>query len=180
MMFQTPAPRGGVPLYIRTALADSGVAFQTPAPRGGVPLAVQGAKPAPDQTVSNPCASGRCSSGELFYAGCLLVALFQTPAPRGGVPLLLLRQLTVHTGVPVSNPCASGRCSSGQHVCTICGRRWKFQTPAPRGGVPLPARKAAHPRRWPCFKPLRLGAVFLCLKRKGYVRCLLRVSNPCA
>ena len=38
--------------------------FQTPAPRGGVPLQPSAnADHVPTQQVSNPCASGRCSSG---------------------------------------------------------------------------------------------------------------------
>ena len=139
-MFQTPAPRGGVPLGGDVILFNcEATAFQTPAPRGGVPLVSYDLRDTfdwpsfkplrlgavflcswargvvrPVVGVSNPCASGRCSSA--YHQGETVVA---TPN--------------------VSNPCASGRCSS----VAFLGRS---------GGEPSPG----------CFKPLRLGAVFLC------------------
>ena len=68
--------------------------------------------------------------------------MFQTPAPRGGVPL---------------NP---------KYDVQLTGT-W-FQTPAPRGGVPLKgAGYIFHSRNGQGFKPLRLGAVFLCQKVSG-------------
>ena len=63
-MFQTPAPRGGVPLvFLTLAKNRASASFQTPAPRGGVPL--------------------RC----ILCRGTVDSRSFQTPAPRGGVPL---------------------------------------------------------------------------------------------
>ena len=113
--------------------------FQTPAPRGGVPLWSFRAKPK-----VNPDG-------------------FQTPAPRGGVPLANTigerREQCLH----VSNPCASGRCSSEQNRRPPKSRESRFQTPAPRGGVPLGGDVRDQDDLTCGFKPLRLGAVFLCL-----------------
>ena len=62
----------------------------------------------------------------------------------------------------VSNPCASGRCSSARAEAHAYLDERMFQTPAPRGGVPLPNRKPFTRCDGGSFKPLRLGAVFLC------------------
>ena len=229
------------------------VVFQTPAPRGGVPLDQKDPAKAAAVQVSNPCASGRCSSGSTLRRARRLAGRFQTPAPRGGVPLqgIISIDRPTPTGfkplrlgavflcpqgqpladqnVDVSNPCASGRCSSaalevadadvptefqtpaprgGVPLAVACiataTRDWRFQTPAPRGGVPLaravfygtalsvfqtPAPRGGVPlvrlffaplAGERCFKPLRLGAVFLCIapgSRGMYCHC---VSNPCA
>ena len=64
-------------------------AFQTPAPRGGVPLGNEPSSADLGGSVSNPCASGRCSSVQGVGAQKLASSLFQTPAPRGGVPLIM-------------------------------------------------------------------------------------------
>ena len=155
-VFQTPAPRGGVPLTPPVVATPKPTApFQTPAPRGGVPLARRRGRPVAARPVSNPCASGRCSSGSHGRRTPDTSVWFQTPAPRGGVPLL--------DGVYY------------YHEGVI-----KFQTPAPRGGVPLLAWPATLISRSKGFKPLRLGAVFLC---RGCLRSMqveVFVSNPCA
>ena len=85
--------------------------------------------------VSNPCASGQCSS--------------------------VGRGLRMPTKAEVSNPCASGQCSSGLGWQWSSLLDWLFQTPAPRGGVPLKQEKRGEGGGPSRFKPLRLGAVFL-------------------
>ena len=87
------------------------------------------------QRVSNPCASGRCSSVLCAMLRSRRPSSFQTPAPRGGVPL------------------------EGKGEDAIVST--KFQTPAPRGGVPLFQQITALAAYLAGFKPLRLGAVFL-------------------
>ena len=141
-------------------LDANGYEFQTPAPRGGVPLNTRVMSTADPEEVSNPCASGRCSSVGAAAESDDLSGWFQTPAPRGGVPLVC-KGLSCATCFSVSNPCASGRCSSDKEIVSSNAIAAKFQTPAPRGGVPLAPRA---PTRClpPGFKPLRLGAVFLC------------------
>jgi len=116
----------------------------------------------PDHKVSNPCASGRCSSDPRGQMGGVAVAVFQTPAPRGGVPLKVNRRNGRLGSGLVSNPCASGRCSSAAVNCLFAVGDLKFQTPAPRGGVPLGCQCQRAGGGQPGFKPLRLGAVFLC------------------
>ena len=165
--------------------------FQTPAPRGGVPLPIDAVRATTIlNEVSNPCASGRCSSGR---PGSNLGTLggVSNPCASGrcssGRRVVLRRRLARL----VSNPCASGRCSSelrhifsSRHsVCRFKPLRlgavflWASRRGPPRGGgavsnpcasgrcssagvVPL----ATHSCRG--FKPLRLGAVFLC-RREG-------------
>ena len=135
--FQTPAPRGGVPLKGDKA-NDPGASgkFQTPAPRGGVPLLDD--RP-PDRRE------------EVRFK----------PLRLGAVFLCFTAIATKRRPATVSNPCASGRCSSVLRWLWEADDRVVFQTPAPRGGVPL-HRDTTH-RKVPvaCFKPLRLGAVFL-------------------
>ena len=106
------------------------------------------------EDVSNPCASGRCSSGPPQRPQGPGKGEFQTPAPRGGVPLRLLRGRWLHRR-QVSNPCASGRCSSDDI--------WHYFGDQPQ-----------------CFKPLRLGAVFLCYLTAQKRWTTRFVSNPCA
>ena len=87
-MFQTPAPRGGVPLpNIMKEYKMNLSKFQTPAPRGGVPLEHRFDDTLKGVDVSNPCASGRCSSVAGYATLLRCKEKFQTPAPRGGVPL---------------------------------------------------------------------------------------------
>ena len=99
-------------VYATIQIVLAAWAFQTPAPRGGVPLPGEVLQPRPGgqrfkplrlgavflwdpytlretqfSLVSNPCASGRCSSEDIFRRGAVRGRKFQTPAPRGGVPL---------------------------------------------------------------------------------------------
>ena len=88
--------------------------FQTPAPRGGVPLRSAHHRGHPGRrVVSNPCASGRCSSG-WWFASCSAARVSFKPLRLGAVFLCW----------------AKGSARS---------RSCEFQTPAPRGGVPLPS-----------------------------------------
>ena len=83
-----PLRLGAVFLWSNSEVVGQGIyAFQTPAPRGGVPLVVLPASFDVESFVSNPCASGRCSSVDMKAETADNGTVFQTPAPRGGVPL---------------------------------------------------------------------------------------------
>ena len=88
-MFQTPAPRGGVPLSGRCHQHVRPVQGFKPLRLGAVFLCrLQQRRRLSQDLVSNPCASGRCSSVFRRTTFMLFLTLFQTPAPRGGVPLM--------------------------------------------------------------------------------------------
>ena len=162
MKFQTPAPRGGVPLSPGdTALSQPGSSFK-PLRLGAVFLCCCPAlRHARSGHVSNPCASGRCSSeGSPSHRMVGHSGSFK-PLRLGAVFLCQPTPTNQPLPTSVSNPCASGRCSS---VSVFRAGRFggiTFQTPAPRGGVPLKTCSSTEQARRASFKPLRLGAVFL-------------------
>ena len=105
--------------------------------------------------------------------------MFQTPAPRGGVPLLILWLLFAGVIGWVSNPCASGRCSSDARLQDRSRIPGRFK-PLRLGAVFLCASLGLETTPPWGFKPLRLGAVFLWERPPPLVPTRLRVSNPCA
>ena len=136
-LFPTPAPRGGVPLDFSLRSRSSGSASFQPLRRGAVFLCPHGRNGSETKnSVSNPCAAGRCSSDANFDAIAHGDAEFPTPAPRGGVPLGEIGKI-LNALLHVSNPCAAGRCSSAYPELCDLKLQVTFPTPAPRGGVPL-------------------------------------------
>ena len=135
--------------------------FQTPAPRGGVPLTMPGTGMVnAESKFQTPAPRGGVPLSSGPGTRPKPRSSFQTPAPRGGVPLEGARALT-QAQSQVSNPCASGRCSSG--VSRIhCGRSVYCFKPLRLGAVFLWRFCSIHSEAGGCFKPLRLGAVFLC------------------
>ena len=128
--------------------------FQTPAPRGGVPLdyyeGIGWSKP----MRFKPLRLGAVFLWPEGFSRHRHGIMFQTPAPRGGVPLIIYAE---------------------RFSCIVV-----FQTPAPRGGVPLEPTDWTFTTGEASFKPLRLGAVFLCKKAQKCDSCGNWVSNPCA
>ena len=133
----------------------------------------------PTQRVSNPCASGRCSSAISTGSHESEDVRFK-PLRLGAVFLCSFDGLAPKGSRRVSNPCASGRCSSVNWSSAPNASAHRFQTPAPRGGVPLPTRVQVTTRSAASFKPLRLGAVFLCKNQCVPKNTPEVVSNPCA
>ena len=135
--FQTPAPRGGVPLSCATLAAAATQTSFKPLRLGAVFLCFRGHGARKHRRmVSNPCASGRCSSVWSLCKGEKLWESFK-PLRLGAVFLCQRRKPACQGELGVSNPCASGRCSSATGITWRRTRADTFQTPAPRGGVPL-------------------------------------------
>ena len=136
-VFQTPAPRGGVPLDHRSLHRSRSFCFK-PLRLGAVFLcAAHRRRLHRLGHVSNPCASGRCSSAEVVATSCTSGCHVSNPCASGRCSSAPEARMAPETWPPVSNPCASGRCSSVARLRDAGALVSKFQTPAPRGGVPL-------------------------------------------
>src|SRR5687768_5003691 len=86
--FQTPSPRGGIPLRSDDhGYQQFSTVFHAPPPRGGIPLAFRLTAGRRKTIVSNPFPSGRDSSVFGLVECPTNTHLFQTPSPRGGIPL---------------------------------------------------------------------------------------------
>src|SRR4051812_31370938 len=103
--------------------------------------------------VSNPCTSGRISSGLRPSNDPKIYGWFQTPAPRGGSPL--------EGSASISSTSRSA-----------------FQTPAPRGGSPLTHASLCQPSPVCFFNLHHPGPISSYLQKFDSVSLLKKFQTP--